>query len=117
MPFRGGRRRKQDRCLVPSAVRCRSVMRNDQDRHSPALGSLLERPGLPVNSTTHLTGIVVRSANGPMLPTGEGGTWELDNTRQVGTLTGARLELVGESSGFNWYARDKIWSAGQARQD
>lgn len=68
-----------------------------------------------MNSTTHLTGIVVRSANGPMLRTDDGGTWELDNTRQVRKFIGSRVEVVGERSGFNGFACDQIWPAGQPR--
>ena len=115
MPLRGVRRRQQNRCLVPFAVRCRSVMRHDQDRHCSALGSLLERAGLPVSSTTHLTGIVERAANGPVLRTDGGGTWELDNTRQVRKFIGSRVEVVGERSGFNGFACDQIWPAGHRR--
>lgn len=90
-------------------------MRHDQDWHCPALGSLLERPGLPVNSTTHLTGIVERAANGPVLRTDGGGTWELDNTRQVRKLIGSRVEVVGERSGFNGFVCEQIWPADQPR--
>ena len=90
-------------------------MRHDQDRHRPALESLLERPGLPVSSTTHLTGIVEWAANAPVLRTDGGGTWELDNTRQVRKFIGARVEVVGERSGFNGFACDQIWPAGKPR--
>lgn len=100
---------------MPPAVKRRSVMRHDQDRHCPALGSLLERPGLPVSSTTHLTGIVERAANGPVLRTDGGGTWELDNTRQVRKFIGSRVEVVGERSGFNGFTCEQIWLAGQPR--
>jgi len=54
---------------------------------------------LPVSSTTHLTGIVEWAANGPVLRTDGGGTWELDNTRQVRKFIGARVEVVGERRG------------------
>ena len=100
---------------MPPAVRCRSVMRHDQDRHCPALGSLLERPGLPVSSTTHLTGVVERAANGPVLRTDGGGTWELDNTRQVRKFIGSRVEVIGKRSGFNGFVCDQIWPSGQPR--
>jgi hypothetical protein len=90
-------------------------MRHDQDRHSPALGSLLERPGLPVTSTTHLAGVVEWAANGPVLRTDDGGTWQLDNIRQVRYFFGARVEVVGERSGFNGFACDQIWPVGQPR--
>jgi hypothetical protein len=70
---------------------------------------------LPVSSTTHLTGIVEWAANGPVLRTDGGGTWELDNTRQVRKFIGARVEVVGERSGFNGFACDQIWPAGQPR--
>lgn len=68
---------------------------------------------MPVSSTTHLTGIVERSANGPVLRTDDGGTWELDNTSQVRKFIGSRVEVVGERSGFNGFACDQIWPAGQ----
>lgn len=90
-------------------------MRHDQDRHCPALGSLLEGARLPVSTTTHLTGVVERAANGPVLHTDGGGKWELDNTRQVRKFIGARVEVVGERSGFNGFVCDQIWPAGQPR--
>lgn len=90
-------------------------MRHNQDRHSPALGSLLERPGLPVISAEHLTGIVERAANGLVLRTDVGGMWQLDNTRQVRKFIGSRVEVVGERSGFNGFVCDQIWPAGQPR--
>ena len=68
-----------------------------------------------MNSTTHLTGIVERAANGPVLRTDGGGIWELDNTRQVRRYIGSRVEVVGERSGFNGFACDQIWPAGQPR--
>ena len=51
-----------------------------------------------MSSTTHLTGIVEWAANGPVLQTDGGGTWDLDNTRQVRKFIGARVEVVGVSS-------------------
>ena len=90
-------------------------MRHDQDRHCPALGSLLERPRLPVSSTTPLTGVVERSANGPVLRTDGGGTWELENTRQARKFIGSRVEVIGQRSGFNGFACDQIWPVGQPR--
>lgn len=68
-----------------------------------------------MSSTTHQTGIVERSANGPVLRTDDGGTWELDNTRQVRKFIGSRVEVVGERSGFNGFACAQIWPAGQPR--
>ena len=70
---------------------------------------------MPVSSTTHLTGMVERATNGPVLRTDGGGTWELDNTRQVRKFIGARVEVVGERSGFNGFACDQIWPAGKPR--
>lgn len=70
---------------------------------------------MPVSSTTHLTGIVERAANGPVLRTDGGGTWELDNTHQVRKFIGSRVEVVGERSGFNGFACDQIWPAGHRR--
>jgi hypothetical protein len=70
---------------------------------------------LPVSPTTHLTGIVERAANGPVLRTNGGGTWELDNTRQVRKFIGSRVEVVGKRSGFNGFVCDQIWLAGQPR--
>lgn len=67
---------------------------------------------MPVSSTTHLTGVVERSANGPALRTDGGGFWELDNTRQVRKFIGSRVEVVGQRSGFNGFACDQIWPAG-----
>ena len=90
-------------------------MRHAQDRHCPAVGSLLERPCLPVSSTTHLTGIVEQAANGPVLRTDGSGTWELDDTRQVRKFIGSRVEVIGERSGFNGFVCDEIWPAGQPR--
>lgn len=75
----------------------------------------MEWPGLPVSGTTHLTGIVERAANGPVLRTDGGGTWELDNTREVRKFIGSRVEVVGERSGFNGFVCDQIWPAGQPR--
>jgi hypothetical protein len=72
---------------------------------------------LPVSSTTHLTGIVERAANGPVLRTDGGGTWELDNTRQVRKFIGSRVEVVGERSGFNGFACDQIWPGRTASSD
>ena len=91
-------------------------MRHDQDRHCPALGSRLERPGFPVNSTTHLTGIVERVANGQVLRTDGGGTWEVGNTRQVRKFIGSRVEVVEERSGFNGFTCEQIWPASQPRR-
>ena len=68
-----------------------------------------------MSSTTHLTGIVERAANGPVLRTDGGGTWDLDDTRQVRKFIGARVEVVGERSGFNGFVCDQIWPAGQPR--
>lgn len=68
-----------------------------------------------MSSTTPLTGVVERSANGPVLQTDSGGTWDLDNTRQVLKFIGSRVEVVGERSGFNGFACDRIWLAGQTR--
>lgn len=68
-----------------------------------------------MSSTTHLTGIVGRAANGPVLRTDGDGIWELDNTRQVRKFIGSRVEVVGERSGFNGFACDQIWPAGQPR--
>lgn len=68
-----------------------------------------------MTSTTHLTGVVEWAANGPVLRTDGGGTWELDNTAQVRKFIGARVEVVGECSGFNGFACDQIWPAGQTR--
>lgn len=70
---------------------------------------------MPVSSTTHLTGVVERSANGPVLRTDGGGTRELDNTRQVSKFIGSRVEVVGERSGFNGFACDQIWPAEHRR--
>ncbi|WP_066120139.1 DUF5818 domain-containing protein [Blastomonas sp. CCH2-A2] len=68
-----------------------------------------------MSNTTHLTGIVERAANGPVLRTDGGGTWELDNTRQVRKFIGSRVEVVGERSGFNGFTCEQIWLAGQPR--
>lgn len=68
-----------------------------------------------MSSTTHLTGIVEWAANGPVLHTDGGETWELDNTHQVRKFIGARVEVVGGRSGFNGFACDQIWQAGQPR--
>jgi len=68
-----------------------------------------------MSSTAHLTGIVERSANGPVLRADDGGTWELDNTSQVRKFIGSRVEVVGERSGFNGFVCDQIWPAGQPR--
>jgi len=68
-----------------------------------------------VSSTTHLTGIVEWAANGPVLRTDGGGTWELDNTRQVRKFIGSRVEVVGERSGFNGFVCEQIWPADQPR--
>jgi len=68
-----------------------------------------------VSSTTHLTGIVEGAANGPVLRTDGGGTWELDNTRQVRKFIGSRVEVVGERSGFNGFTCEQIWPAEQPR--
>ena len=68
-----------------------------------------------MSSTTPLTGIVEWATNGPVLRTDGGGTWELDNTRQVRKFIGARVEVVGERSGFNGFACDQIWPAGKPR--
>ena len=68
-----------------------------------------------MSSTTHLTGIVERAPNGPVLRTDGGGTWELDNTRQVRKFIGSRVEVVGERSGFNGFTCEQIWLAGQPR--
>lgn len=66
-------------------------------------------------STAHLTGIVERAANGPVLRTDSGGMWELDNTREVRKFIGSRVEVVGQRSGFNGFACDQIWPAGHRR--
>ena len=68
-----------------------------------------------MSSSAHLTGIVESAANGPVLRTDGGGTWELDNTRQVRKLIGSRVEVVGQRSGFNGVACDQIWPAGHRR--
>ncbi|ARR57341.1 hypothetical protein HY78_25330 [Rhizorhabdus wittichii DC-6] len=68
-----------------------------------------------MSSTTHLTGIVEWAANGPVLHTDGGGTWDLDNTRQVRRFIDFRVEVVGERSGFNGFACGQIWPAGQPR--
>ena len=68
-----------------------------------------------MSSTTHLTGIIEWAANGPVLRTDGGGTWELDNTRQVHKFIGSRVEVVGERSGFNGFTCEQIWLAGQPR--
>lgn len=68
-----------------------------------------------MNSTTHLTGIVERAANGAVLRADGGGTWELDNTRQVRKFIGSRVEVVGERSGFNGFTCEQIWPASQPR--
>ncbi|QWT14459.1 DUF5818 domain-containing protein [Sphingobium xenophagum] len=68
-----------------------------------------------MSSTTHLTGIVERAANGPVLRTDGGGTWDLDDTRQVRKFIGCRVEVVGQRTGFNGLACDQIWPAGQPR--
>ena len=59
--------------------------------------------------------MVERAANRPVLRTDGGGTWELDNTRQVRKFIGSRVEVVGERSGFNGFICDQIWPAGQPR--
>lgn len=68
-----------------------------------------------MSSTAHLTGIIEGSTNGPVLRTDGGGTWELDNTRQVRKFICSRVEVIGERSGFNGFACDQIWPAGQPR--
>lgn len=68
-----------------------------------------------MSSTTHLTGIVERSTNGPVLRTDRGGTWDLDNTRQVRKFIGSRVEVIGQRSGFSGFACDQIWPAGRSR--
>lgn len=68
-----------------------------------------------MSSTTPRTGVVERSANRPVLRTDGGGTWELDNTRQVRKFIGSRVEVIGQRSGFNGFACDQIWPAGQPR--
>ena len=79
------------------------------------MGPVLERPGLSVSSATHLTGMVERAANGPVLRTDGGGTWELDNTRQVRKFIGSRVEVVGERAGFNGLICKQVWPAGTAQ--
>lgn len=68
-----------------------------------------------MTSALHLAGVVERAANGPVLRTHGGGIWELDNTRQVRKFICSRVEVVGELSGFNGFACDRIWLAGQPR--
>lgn len=68
-----------------------------------------------MTSTTHLAGVVEWAANGPVLRTDDGGTWQLDNIRQVRKFIGARVEVVGERSGFSGFACDQIWPAGHRR--
>jgi len=68
-----------------------------------------------VSNTKHLTGTVEEGTNGLVLRTDSGGTWELDNTHQVRRFIGSRVEVVGQRSGFNGFACDQIWRAGEPR--
>lgn len=54
-----------------------------------------------MNNTTHLTGIVERAVNGPVLRADGGGTWELGSTPQVRKFICSGVEVIGERPRFN----------------
>ena len=106
---------EQDNSLVPPANRRGPVVRHDPHAHGPALGSLLERPGLPMNADLHLRGRLERGRVGLVLRADGGGTWELDAGGRAHRLVGQEVEVVGQRAGFNGVACEQVWPAGTPR--
>lgn len=68
-----------------------------------------------MSTLEHLIGMLDHGPNGVVLRTDGGGTWELDGSRKARKLIGARVEVVGQRSGFNGFICDQIWRAGHPR--
>ena len=114
MPVGRFGRRQPDGCLVPTAERSRSLLRDDPDTHGAALGSLLERSCMPLGPELCLTGRLAEGPFGLELHSG-GGVWELDTGRRARRLLGREVEVCGRRAGFNELICDQIWPAGQPR--
>lgn len=82
------------------------------------MGSLLERPGLPMSADLHLRGRLEQGRFGLVLRAEGGGTRELDAGRRAHRLVGQEVEVVGQRAGFNGIACEQVWPAGspQPRQ-
>lgn len=61
------------------------------------------------------TGLLVDSAQGPLLKLSGGGNWQIEPSRAVNRLIGERVMLEGTRSGFNDFACQRIWKEGTAR--
>lgn len=79
------------------------------------MGSLLERPGLPMSADLHLHGRLEHGRFGLVLRAEGGGIWELDAGRRAHRLVGQQVEVVGQRAGFNGIACEQVWPAGSPR--
>lgn len=70
---------------------------------------------MPVNQSVRETGLLVDSAQGPLLKVSGGGKWQIEPSRIVNRLIGERVTVEGTRSGFNDIACQRIWKDGTQR--
>lgn len=68
---------------------------------------------MPSCDPVHATGVLGRSDDGLVLRVAGGGSWSLDDHRDVAALLGRRVEVEGWRSGFNAIACERIWPVGE----
>lgn len=69
---------------------------------------------MPSSDPVHASGVLERSHDGLVLRVAGGGSWSLDDRRDVAALLGRRVEVKGWRSGFNAIACERIWPVGEA---
>lgn len=70
---------------------------------------------MPVKQPVRETGLLVDSAQGPLLKVSGGGNWQIEPSRAVNRLIGERVTIEGTRSGFNDIACQRIWKEGTQR--
>jgi Protein of unknown function (DUF5818) len=68
---------------------------------------------MPSCDPVHATGVLERSDDGVVLLVAGGGSWSLDDHRDVAALLGRQVEVEGWRSGFNAIACERVWPVGK----
>lgn len=70
---------------------------------------------MPISQPVRETGVLVDSAQGPLLKLPGGGNWQIEPSRAVNRLIGERVTIEGTRLGFNDIACQRIWKEGTER--
>lgn len=70
---------------------------------------------MPVSQPIRESGLLVDSAQGPLLKVSGGGMWQMEPSRAANRLIGEHVIVEGTRAGFNDLACERIWKEGTRR--